>query len=158
MKTRLFILLGFLLVSQFCLSQVISLSPATRTPSGLTFATPTGAGIGLTNIVNTQQSVNYTGTSDYWASVFVALSSGTIPTWLQLTVSVPAGSWFQELLGGYGISQGTVIIDSYNNAILNSIWRASASSRVLTLSVNILDFSQIQAGTYNYQLKYTIGQ
>jgi len=151
-------LLGFLLMTQFCWSQAISLSPATRTPSNLTFVTPSGAGIGLANIANTQQSVYYTGTSDFWSSVYVALNSGTIPAWLQLTASVPAGSWLQELLGGYGISQGTIVIDTYNNTMLNAIWRATQSSRVITLSVNILDFSQIQAGTYTYQLKYTIGQ
>ena len=145
----------FILRFQPLLSQSVALSPTSPNPNNLTFTTPVNAGLGVANINNTSQKVNYAGKS-ISTSIDVSLFVGSIPPGMRITESVPAGSWLQELLGGYGISQGEVTIGTTPKSILTAIWQTSASNRVVTLSVDVLNFSELRANTYPIQLLYTI--
>lgn len=157
LKRPLFVL-ALLLLSLSIWGQTITLTPSSPSPSTFTFSSPSTAGGYPANISYTSQSVKYTGNSQYTSCISVALTSGTIPSGMEIDIQTAYQSFWEWLFGilGGGISGSAIQLSNTPTNIITNITTTSSITRAITMSINITNFALLHPGTNPLTLTYTI--
>lgn len=146
-KTTGILILFFLIVSDYAMGQVLTISPLNPSPSSLSILTPVGAGTKPADpLINYQgQSITYEFPTGWGNVGYVDVNSTNIPLGLSFIIQAAAG-----LGGTEGIALGPVTVSPTYTSIINQIAKVKKPiTRVLTQNMIISNFSQLHPGQYN---------
>ena len=115
-------------------------------------------------VVDNTQWLNYSfelNPADPYASITVAISSGTIPSGMEIYVQ--AGYYNGSGRGKAGRPTGKIKIGNIPNVVINDIGSMNTGhgkhqGHQLTLSIVITDYALLQPGDYTLNLQYTLKQ
>jgi hypothetical protein len=154
-----FSLLPYVVGAQVSLSIV-----STRVNSNLDLSTVTVAGDHVSQVVDATQTLRYKFmdyTRNDYARIDVAITSGTIPSGIQIKMSAPG---YSSSSNGYSVSYQTVTLSSNpgtnGGLLLYQIYNIKDSytfSSLVTMTISVLsDFSLLHPGNNTLNLTYTI--
>ena len=152
---RIFILIVvFKLVYLTGWSQSLTLSPSMRSPNSFNASLVVQGGAVPAIIMDQSQFIKYNYPSNRGhGSIYVSLSSGTIPTGLQIEIMAEAGNWDRVW---EGVSTGYVIISNFPKNLIDNIFTSKTITRRLTLRISVIDISILHPGVTPLSFVYTM--
>lgn len=156
LNRKLALMFAFSLLTLSSWSQAISLTPSTPNPTTFNLTSITSAGGGPTNVINKSQSLKYNYPSNLpgTGAIDVTLSSGTIPSGMQITIEVADSGWkIWE-----GISTGPQILSTTPQTITTTIFTTKLVTHLLTMTISVTDMAALHPGTNPITVMYTLYQ
>lgn len=152
---RIFILIVvFKLVYLTGWSQSLTLSPSMRSPNSFNASLVVQGGAVPAVIMDQSQFIKYNYPSyQGHGSIYVSLSSGSIPPGLEIQIMAEAGNWGRVW---EGISTGYVIISNAPKKLIDYIFTTKIITRRLTLRISVIDISILHPGVSPLTFVYTM--